>query len=284
MKEVKYEQVPLCACGCGKPVTWNKRYKRFNITIVRHKIKKEHTITYQDDIITKFLIESPKYGNFEVIIDTEDWIRIKNRVWHLMPGNRTKEFYVYSARDSSLQRILLNIKKKNICVDHINHNPLDNRKENLRVCSNKENCRNSRKPNKRIYTSKYKGVSYSSKSKKFISEIGVDNKSIYLGIFLYEINAALAYNEAAIKYHGKFAYLNDLNNIKEFPKEPNKKVKTSKYRGVYYSKRLKKYISSIKNGSKRLSLGCFKCEIDAARAYNEAAIKYHGAKAKLNKI
>jgi hypothetical protein len=278
------EKVPTCKCGCGRAVKYNKRYKRFNITVQGHRTKKDYIITYQNNLITKFLIESPKFGKIEVIVDTEEWDWIKNRAWHLQPGKRNGEFYAYSARDSSLQKILLGIKGTDICIDHINHNSLDNRKSNLRICSPKENCRNSRKPNKKNSTSKYKGVFYSKGIKKFMSVIGFDNKSIHLGVFLYEINAALAYNKAAIKLYGKFAYLNDLSNIKEFPKEPNKKIKTSKYRGVYYSKSRKKYVSVTNKKNKKFHLGCFKNEIDAAHAYNKAAIKYHGAKAKLNII
>lgn len=93
-------------------------------------------------------------------------------------------------------------------TDHINGNKLDNRKVNLRRCSLSENARN-RKP-QQGYTSQYKGVSWSKISQKWAVRIGVDHKSIPLGLFDSEIDAACVYNAAALKYHGEFASLNDI--------------------------------------------------------------------------
>jgi hypothetical protein len=91
-------------------------------------------------------------------------------------------------------------------VDHINGNKSDNRKENLRVCTSFENSMN-RKGNKRLF-SKYKGVSFNRKTLKWTAKISIDRKSISLGTFVNETDAAKAYNEAAFKYAGEFAYLN----------------------------------------------------------------------------
>lgn len=54
----------------------------------------------------------------------------------------------------------------------------------------------------------YKGVSWKKDICKWTAKIGVDYKSIYLGCFENEIEAAKAYDEAAMKYHGEFACLN----------------------------------------------------------------------------
>lgn len=88
-------------------------------------------------------------------------------------------------------------------IDHINHNSLDNRIENLRICSLKENSRNRN-------SNKYKGVKITL-SGKYSARITVDRKEIYLGSFNTKEEAAKAYNEAAKLYFKQFAKLNEVN-------------------------------------------------------------------------
>ncbi len=90
--------------------------------------------------------------------------------------------------------------------DHINGNKLDNRRENLRVCTLAENNRNRTiyKNNK----SGFKGVYWSRADKKWRAQIKINNRMIYLGIFDDLLEAALTYDEAAVRYHGKFAKIN----------------------------------------------------------------------------
>ena len=122
-------------------------------------------------------------------------------------------------RSEHMPRMIMNAKQGEV-VDHINHVTLDNRKENLRVCSAKENGRNSNKQksiNGKPCTSIYKGATLfrCNKGKYGIyeywrSQICVDGNMIYLGQFKTEEDAALAYNDAALKYHGDFARLNEI--------------------------------------------------------------------------
>lgn len=93
-------------------------------------------------------------------------------------------------------------------IDHEDGNGLNNQKYNLRLCSHAENMRNSKKPINN--TSGYKGVHFNKKAKKFQAYISVDNKNKHLGLFNNPIDAALAYNNAAKKLHGKFANLNNI--------------------------------------------------------------------------
>ena len=95
--------------------------------------------------------------------------------------------------------------------DHINGNKLDNRKINLRLSSRKENCQNRPKMNseKRDLSSKYKGVSKTSKGRKWRARISVDGIPTLIGYFDDEIDAARAYNEAALRHHKKYAKLNE---------------------------------------------------------------------------
>jgi hypothetical protein len=101
-------------------------------------------------------------------------------------------------------------------VDHKNHNGLDNRRNNLRICNDSENNRNGRKP-RNGNTSQYKGVVlYERYNKtKWRVQITVNNKVLHVGHYLTELEAALAYNEADIKYHGEFACLNNFENVNE---------------------------------------------------------------------
>lgn len=91
-------------------------------------------------------------------------------------------------------------------TDHINGNKLDNRKENLRVCTHKGNNSNSKLFS--TNSSGYRGVSRIRSTGKWRSTISVDNKSVNLGHFESPVEAALAYNEAAREYHGEFAKVN----------------------------------------------------------------------------
>jgi hypothetical protein len=91
-------------------------------------------------------------------------------------------------------------------VDHINHDTLDNRRENLRIANIKTNGQN------RLIgynnTSGYKGVHFVKRLNKWQSRIQVNNRRIHLGYFETPEMAAKAYDKAAIEHHGEFANLN----------------------------------------------------------------------------
>jgi len=99
----------------------------------------------------------------------------------------------------------------NMLVDHINHKGLDNRKANLREATHSENRYNRAKPSNPAQ-SKYKGVYWRKRNRKWQAQINFNKKRIYLGTFSDEIEAAKAYDRAARKYHGQFAYLNFPND------------------------------------------------------------------------
>lgn len=95
-----------------------------------------------------------------------------------------------------------------ILIDHINHNGLDNRKANLRFATSSQSNMN-RRVSKKPGISKYKGVGFDKRRNKWTAKIKYNKKQKYLGSHTDEKDAARAYNEAAKKYHGRFAVLNE---------------------------------------------------------------------------
>lgn len=90
-------------------------------------------------------------------------------------------------------------------VDHHNHDGLDNRRENLRVCTASQNTGNQRKTRGR---SGYKGVTWNRRKEKWQAAIGVDGKSQHLGYYVSEEAAARTYDWVAYAKWGGFACLN----------------------------------------------------------------------------
>ena len=79
--------------------------------------------------------------------------------------------------------------RMDLVIDHINDNPSDNRLENLQIITQRENtCKTQGR-----YTSKYKGVCWYSRDKRWVSKIYIDKKTIVLGYFKCELTAHQAY-------------------------------------------------------------------------------------------
>lgn len=94
-------------------------------------------------------------------------------------------------------------------IDHIDMDRLNNRIENLRLATTQENNRNKAKITSRKTTSKYKGVCWVKGRSKWRAEISIEKyKGQHLGYFVDEIDAARAYDRAAIIHHKSFAQLN----------------------------------------------------------------------------
>ena len=95
---------------------------------------------------------------------------------------------------------------KKIGVDHINGNGLDNRRDNLRICTQSLNCANSRKSI--IKSSRFKGTFWNKRMKKWCAQIGNKKINHIIGYFDSEVKAAKAYNRKAKEFFGEFARLN----------------------------------------------------------------------------
>lgn len=130
-------------------------------------------------------------------VDDEDFEYLSNWNWFYSSG------YAATRAGEKIHRKIMQcpVGKQ---VDHINGDKLDNRKQNLRIVTASQNCKNRSKIANT--TSKFKGVSR--KGEKWRSYIKINKKQKSLGVFNTEIEAALAYDVAAIIEHGEFAKLN----------------------------------------------------------------------------
>lgn len=102
-----------------------------------------------------------------------------------------------------MHRIIVNC-PVNFQVDHINGNGLDNRRENLRVVTDSQNTQNQRI--KSSNKSGYKGVFWHKQRNKWVAQIGIENRQIYLGSFSNIEEAVLEYEKASEKLHKEYKH------------------------------------------------------------------------------
>lgn len=100
-------------------------------------------------------------------------------------------------------------------IDHINQDKLDNRIINLRICTVSQNACNA--PKHKDNRTGYKGVDFDKRRNKFRARIRVDNKQTHIGYFNTVEEAARAYDEVVISYHGEFANGNYIKGLKICP-------------------------------------------------------------------
>lgn len=141
------------------------------------------------------------------LVDDGDFAELDKHKWHYNHGGSMR--YAHRRKGDkivSMHREIL-CAKKGEYVDHINGDSLDNRRFNMRICTNAENGRNSKlsKANK----SGYKGVGWNKSRCLWRARITLDKKGIELGFHVCPLKASRLYDDAAKKYFGEFARLND---------------------------------------------------------------------------
>lgn len=153
-------------------------------------------------------IQSKKYGEKYCFIDGEDFDKVKDYTWGLKESSKNN-LYVVTYKNKKIIRLhrLLTNCPDGLFVDHKDFNTLNNCKSNLRICTHAENGRNNKIKNIKK-TSKYKGVCWKEKQNKYSAQIMYKDKSIHLGYFTDEKEAAFAYNTAAQKYFKEYSCLN----------------------------------------------------------------------------
>lgn len=212
----------LSRCDCGNIVSSRGHQLRNGTTKSCGCIKKEVAKRIAPKRRGKNTWETNKnitYGydqkENKFIIDTEDLDLVKQYYW-AMDNNG----YICSnlkiednRKELKLHRIVLGVDEREQFVDHINGSPSDNRKDNLRVCTNQQNCCNQglSKDN----TSGFTGVSLHKNTGLWHAYIGY-NGLRSLGYYKTFKEAVTVRHEAEKKYHGEFS--GELNRRKDYKK------------------------------------------------------------------
>lgn len=145
----------------------------------------------------------------EIIVDDEFYDELCKHRWTINSGYASRKVKHIDGTPGKMMhvymhRVLLGLKYgERKSVDHRNGNKLDNRLENIRACSQAENCKNTRM--RSTNTSGFKGVSWIESRGKWQATIAANGKSIYLGRYKTPEEAHEKYVAAAKELHGEFA-------------------------------------------------------------------------------
>ena len=212
-------------------------------------------------------------------VDDEDYEMLKQKTWCVSDG------YAYNAQLGRMHRFLLSA-PKGVMVDHRNGDKLDNRKENLRLCSNSQN-----QANRQVFrgVSPFKGVCWQQRPNgtgAWKAQLIVEGSVVYLGVFKTDLGAASAYNDAALKHFGEFAHLNDLDlpasTLTSHERRQVNRATPSGYKGVTFDSNRTQWMAQLSYQGVTHLKKRFPTAEAAARAYDEAARKIHGPEAATN--
>jgi hypothetical protein len=157
----------------------------------------------------ELIITNRKGEQFTVLYDERDHELIKSCGWCVLQNRVVGK---YKGQWKRIYRVMLEIEDPKIFIDHVNGNPLDNRRCNLRVCTQAQNMWNMGNRGGKV---PYKGVSIfidprvkPRKNPLYVVYIKAEGKRKNLGYFDCPIEAARAYDQKAREWHGEFARLN----------------------------------------------------------------------------
>ena len=173
------------------------------IFLYSYRDKTNHIEIY-DDYAEIYLIDKNNEVCGKCLIDVEDIDLVKNIKWHRT--NLQRSTYYCHSNDKNwkcIHRLIMNVTDPDVIIDHINHDGLDNRKCNLRICTNQQNICNCKIPKNN--KSGVKGVYWSKDKNKWTVQVTINNKTKYIGRYDDFDEAVKARLEAEKKYYGEFA-------------------------------------------------------------------------------
>ncbi len=194
-------------------------------------------------------------------VDKDDYDKFIIGFWHLNRGYASGKF---GKLKGMLHRFIMNAKKGDLVIDHINHDKLDNRKCNLRFVTSKINSQNKSKTINA--TSKYFGVSKIKDTEDWICSLHDSNGKHITYRFKIEEHAAYCYDLLATEHYGLEAQTNNIEKPDNF-ETPTKKEKPI-HKGVY-KKKSGKYSVVIWIGKKTKNIGTFETQEEAIEIYNK---------------
>ena len=141
-------------------------------------------------------------GGF-ALVDDDDLDLLDGVSWrHVREG---LSIYAIAGRRLRMHRLILDA-PDGVMVDHRNGNGLDNRRSNLRLCTNSQNQANRQK--RSSGSAPYRGVTWHKQAGKWQAAVKVGGKNLYLGLFHSAEAAGRAYDAMALEHFGEFAVLN----------------------------------------------------------------------------
>lgn len=162
-------------------------------------------------------------SGYKVLIDEEDWERLKGYKWYAdrQAVEKKGKYYFRTDIHENGKKTHIFLHRTIMCcskgdgtnIDHINGNTLDCRRSNLRLATVSQNGCN--KPMMHYNVAGYKGVGWANRESKWRARIVINKKETHIGYFTDVVEAAKAYDRKAIELHGEFAYTN-------FPRETYK--------------------------------------------------------------
>jgi HNH endonuclease/AP2 domain len=224
----------------------------------------------------------PLTKGYVALVDDEDFEWLNQWKWHVSLTTTGVPYAKTGSRSPHpyMHRAVMRVKQREIEVDHIDGNTLNNCRTNLRFGTSQQNNFNvgPRGHNK----TGYKGVRYDAKNKRYTSVIRINRKSIWLGSSDCPKTCARTYNQAAKVLFGEFCWLNEVEDGPLCTKPILGARNSSGYRGVYFSLQTGRWCADIVVNKKRMRIGSFSDSLTAARAYDSKAFTLLGEKAKLN--
>lgn len=207
-----------CKCVCGNEVDVQSNNLKCGVTQSCGCYKKE--ISYkcniesnEYNIINDYIVVKTSSGVVFFIDKDDEWV-LKDYCWHVNGGGRIQSHMRgKNSEITVLHRLIMNC-PEDMVVDHINGNPLDNRRCNLRIVTQQQNAMNHKI--RLDNTSGTTGVCFNKRNKKWAAHINFNNESIHIGYFDNFEDAVAARKSAEEKYFGEYSYDNSrVNNQQE---------------------------------------------------------------------